>query len=111
MKSIIQPIRNRCYLCGRRNGYGLDPLDKHHVFGGALRSKSERYGLTVYLCHSTCHEFGEGAVHVNGEVNRVLQARVQKKAMEHYGWTVGEWRKHFYKNYLLEGDDVSGKFL
>ena len=41
-----------CFLCGR-NGAD-DPLDKHHIFGGAYRKKSERYGLTVYLCHDRC---------------------------------------------------------
>ena len=53
----------------------------------------------------SCHEFGEKAVHVNAEVNRALQSEVQKIAMEHYGWTVEEWRKLFYKNYLLEEDE------
>lgn len=38
-----------CWLCGR-NGTA-EPLDKHHIFGGAYRKKSEKYGLTVYLCH------------------------------------------------------------
>ena len=106
-KSIIQPTKERCYLCGRRAGYGLESLDKHHVFGGckAIRDKSEHYGLTVYLHHMSCHEFGEKAVHVNAEVNRALQSKVQKIAMEHYGWTVEEWRKLFYKNYLLEEDE------
>lgn len=50
-----------CWLCGR-NGTA-EPLDKHHIFGGACRKKSEKYGLTVYLCHGSCHIFGEKAVH------------------------------------------------
>lgn len=50
-----------CWLCGR-NGTA-EPLDKHHIFGGAYRKKSEKYGLTVYLCHGSCHIFGEKAVH------------------------------------------------
>lgn len=37
-----------CWLCGR-NGNG-DPLECHHIFGGAMRKKSEKYGLKVYLC-------------------------------------------------------------
>ena len=80
-------------------GY-VEPLDKHHIFGGALRSKSERYGLTVYLHHNKCHIFGDNAVHRNAKINRKLQAYAQKKAMEHYGWDTNRFIKEFYKNYL-----------
>ena len=38
-----------CWLCGA-NGYS-DHLDRHHIFGGPYRKKSEKYGLVVYLCH------------------------------------------------------------
>lgn len=96
--SIIQTDKRRCFLC-KQAAYG-DPLDKHHIFFGALRKKSEKYGLTVYLHHSKCHIFGENAVHVNADINRKLQAHAQKKAMEHYGWSVDDFRAEFYKNYL-----------
>lgn len=99
-KSIIQKDNERCYLCGR---YACgDPLDKHHVFGGASRSKSEHYGLTVYLHHFCCHIFGESAVHKNSEVDHSLKEEVQKLAMEHYGWTVDDFRAVFGKNYIQE---------
>lgn len=98
MKSIIQKDRERCYLCkGYANG---DPLDLHHIFFGANRKKSDKYGLTVYLHHNTCHIFGKNSVHQNAEVCRALQARVQKKAMEHYGWTEDDFRREFGKSYL-----------
>ena len=35
-----------CWLCGR-NGTA-EPLDKHHIFGGAYRKKSEKYGLREF---------------------------------------------------------------
>lgn len=98
MKSILQDDKSRCYLCGG-NGCG-DPLDKHHVFNGAMRNKSEKYGLTVYLHHSKCHIFGKDSVHGNANINRKLQADAQRKAMQHYGWTEDDFRKLFYKNYL-----------
>jgi hypothetical protein len=98
MDSIIQKDKTKCFLC-KQNACG-DPLDKHHVFFGAMRSKSEKYGLTVYLHHNKCHIFGENAVHRNAEVNRKLQAFAQKKAMKVYGWDVDTFRKEFYKNYL-----------
>ena len=48
----------RCFLCGR-NDTG-DPLERHHIFGGANRKKSEKYGLVVYLCGNRCHRNGRG---------------------------------------------------
>ena len=56
---------NTCWLCGA-NGCA-DPLDKHHIFGGSNRKKSERMGLVVYLCHHRCHIFGKKAVHQDKE--------------------------------------------
>lgn len=98
MKSILQDDATRCYICG---GYACgDPLDKHHVFGGAMRSKSEKYGLTVYLHHAQCHIFGKYAVHQNAEINNALKAKAQTKAMQYYGWDVDDFRREFYKNYL-----------
>lgn len=98
MESILQKDKTKCFIC-KQNPCG-DPLDKHHVFGAALRSKSEKYGLTVYIHHNKCHIFGENAVHRNAEINRKLQAFAQKKAMKHYGWSVEDFRKKFYTNHL-----------
>ena len=98
MDSIIQKDKTRCFLCGM-NSY-VEPLDKHHIFGGALRNKSERYGLTVYLHHDRCHIFGDKSVHKNAKIDRKLKAYAQANAMEHYGWDVEQFIKEFYKNYL-----------
>lgn len=97
-KSIIQHDTTKCFLCGLPAGG--DPLDKHHVFAGALRKKSEKYGLTVYLHHHKCHIFGPDAAHQSGETADFLHKVGQKVAMKEYGWTVEEFRKEFYKNYL-----------
>ena len=59
---------HECWLCGR-NG-SVDPLDKHHIFGGPYRKKSEKYGLVVYLCHDRCHIFGPDAAHNNKDTMR-----------------------------------------
>lgn len=91
-------MERTCYLCGR-NG-AKDHLDKHHIFGGAYRNKSEHYGLTVYLCHDRCHENGEHAVHRDAGVMRELRQYGQRKAMEENGWTVGDFIREFGKNYL-----------
>lgn len=70
----------RCFLCGR-NDSG-DPLERHHIFGGANRKKSEKYGLVVYLCGNRCHRNG------------------QLKAMEEQRWTEADFRREFGKSYL-----------
>ena len=87
-----------CWLCGR-NG-SADPLDRHHIFGGAYRSKSEKYGLVVDLCHSSCHIFGQYAVHHNAETMRFLRRWGQQKAMRENNWTTADFIREFGKDYL-----------
>lgn len=88
----------RCFLCGM-NG-ASDPLDKHHIFGGPYRKKSEKYGLYVYLCHRKCHIFGAASVHQNVDQMRRLKRYGQIKAMTENNWTKAEFISHFGRNYL-----------
>lgn len=90
----------RCWLCGR-NGQA-DILDTHHIFGGAYRRKSEKLGLTVYLCHHDCHIFGPAAAHRNAETMQQLHEYGQRLAMARFGWTEDEFRREFGKSYLLK---------
>ena len=99
MKSILQKDKTSCYLCGGR-GTSLDPLDVHHVFFGALRSKSDKYGLTVYLHHNKCHIFGRDAVHVNRATDLAIKKSAQIAAMKKYRWTEQDFINQFYKNYI-----------
>lgn len=92
--------KKTCWLCGR-NGNG-DPLDKHHIFGGPWRKKSEKYKLVVYLCHNRCHLFGPQAVHNNTETMQMLHEYGQRKAMAEHGWSIDDFRREFGKNYLDE---------
>lgn len=94
-----------CWLCGR-NG-STDPLDRHHIFGGPYRKKSERYGLTVRLCHDRCHIFGESAAHQNADTMLRLHQYGQRKVMEEQGWTTERFIKEFGKNYLEVDDDTT----
>lgn len=87
-----------CWLCGA-NG-ASDPLDRHHIFGGPYRKKSEKYGLTVYLCHSSCHIFGQYSAHQNKNTAQKLHQYGQRLAMEQNGWTIDEFIKEFGRNYL-----------
>lgn len=88
----------KCWLCGK-NG-SADPLDRHHIFGGANRKKSEKYGLVVYLCHHDCHIFGPNAAHNNAETMLKIRQYGQKKAMEENDWTTADFIREFDRNYL-----------
>lgn len=87
-----------CSLCDE-----YEVLEHHHIFGGALRKKSEKYGLVVYLCHR-CHNEPPNGVHHNRETRRVVQVYGQLKAMREQGWTVEDFRREFYKNYLEDNE-------
>ena len=97
MKSIIQEDREHCFICGRNARADYWGLDEHHVYGGANRKMSEKYGLKVYICHDRCHLNG---VHKDADLNRQVQAIVQKRAMQYYGWTTQDFIRIFRKNYL-----------
>lgn len=93
MKSIIHDGR-RCYLCGS----DYEALDWHHIFGGANRKWSEKYGLKVRLCHNRCHIFGERSVHKCKETSDKLKVIGQKKFEETH--TRQEFMEIFGKNYI-----------
>lgn len=97
-KSIVQDKKEgRCFLCGAR---GIQ-LEEHHVFGGGCRKLSEHFGLKVYLCHA-CHNEPPAGVHFSGEEREKLQARVQKIAMRHFGWTTEDFIRIFGRNFVFE---------
>ena len=91
-------MERKCFLCGR-NGVG-DPLDKHHIFGGPYRGKSEKYGLYVYLCHNRCHIYGNMSAHKNQKTMRQLKRYGQLKAMKENGWSTDDFIREFGKNYV-----------
>lgn len=95
--SILQGDMESCIRCGR-NGY-TDHLDRHEVFGGAMRQKSKELGLWVLLCHTRCHE-GKNGVHRDHDYNLALRRTAQRFAMDKYGWSVYEFRARFRNNYL-----------
>lgn len=72
-KSIMTTDGERCYLCGK-----YLPVEWHHIFGGANRKNSERYGLVVPLCHM-CHNEPPDGVHFNEEKNIELKKEGQLK--------------------------------
>jgi hypothetical protein len=88
----------RCFLCGRSGAQ--DPLERHHIFGGAYRGKSEKYGAVVWLCGDRCHRNGKSAVHRNGDQIRRLRRYGQLTIMKDEGWTEDDFRREFGKSYL-----------
>ena len=87
MKSVLQKKR-RCLFCGSA------AVERHHVFEGAHRSASDRYGLTVYLCRK--HHM---LVHADEALNRRLKSEAQEKAMKVYGFGDKEWLDIFRRNW------------
>ena len=87
-----------CFLCGA-NG-NADPLERHHIFGGALRNKSEKYGLVVYLCGDKCHRNGRNAAHRSRKTADKLKAYGQRKYMQEYNAAIDDFVKEFGKNYI-----------
>ena len=84
-----------CFLCGK-----VGPLEEHHVFPGALRKKSERYGLKVGLCGESCHRNGRTSAHQCRETADALKQFWQIRYMMQHRASVSDFRAEFGKNYL-----------
>lgn len=93
MKSIIQKHKNHCFVCQQQ---GI--LEEHHIFFGANRKLSEKYGLKVSLCYE--HHRGTNGVHgKNGkQLNEKLKQIAQRRFEQDH--TREDFIKIFGKNYL-----------
>lgn len=87
-------MKGICFICGKWGN-----VEKHHIFGGAYRQKSDKYDLTVYLCHS-CHNEPPKGAHHNKETMLALRQWGQTKAMNEQQWTITDFIREFGKNYL-----------
>ena len=95
MKSIIQDNYNICYICGKQ------ATEEHHIFNGANRTKSEKYGLKVKLCHD-CHNRDKKhhSVHFDKNIDLWLCKIGEEAYIKHYSKTKEEFLKEFKRNYL-----------
>lgn len=84
--------KDRCFMCGSKNW-----LEEHHIFGGANRKLSTKYGLTVYLCHN-CHNEPPNGVHHNQERMMWLKQRGQEYFEKNNPEL--DFKQIFGKNYL-----------
>ena len=91
--SILQDEKE-CFLSGT-----LEGLERHHIYGGANRRNSAKYGLWVWLRHDLHNEPPDG-VHFNAANNRILQGIAQKAFMLRY--PDKDFIKIFGRNYLDE---------
>ena len=93
-----------CFLCGN-----YETVERHHLFGGPLRKKADKLGLTVYLC-PWCHQYDADSAHRSMEVRRYLRQYGQRKAMKEQDWTADDFIREFGKNWLDEEElDGNGK--
>lgn len=97
----IMPIDGfKCYKCQQ-----WKPTERHEIFFGSgskyngSRDKSKQYGLWVPLC-ADCHRNAPDAVHNCAATRLRLEQDGQRHAMAYYHWTVSDFRRRFYKNYL-----------
>lgn len=82
-----------CFVCGR-----LCHTHKHHIFGGANRKWSEKYGLYVHLCPED-HNMSDRGVHFNKELMDDLH-RIGQETFERKCGSREEFMKVFGRNYL-----------
>lgn len=90
-------IYGTCTLCGAS---GM--MELHHVFPGALRSKSGDLGYLEPLCGEKCHRLGRYAVHQCRQTADKLKEYFQIRYMIEHHASIADCRKVFYKNYVSE---------
>lgn len=83
-----------CFICGTTFN-----LHKHHIYGGANRSKSERDGCWCYLC-APHHNMSDRGVHFDREKNLWLKNTCQKLWMTKYKKTEEDFIKEYGRSYL-----------
>lgn len=83
-----------CFFCG-----ATQRLERHHIFGGANRKKSDKDGLVVDLCHE-CHNEPPYGVHHNKEMMLELHQYGERLWLEQHDATIEDFIKAYGKNYL-----------
>lgn len=77
---------------------GASPVERHHIFGGSNRAKSEKYGFVVPL-RPDLHPNGVFAGKNAKEIDTHLKQMAQEYFEAHYG-TREQFREEFGKSYL-----------
>lgn len=96
LTSIFTDDMNTCYFQKRCDG-----IERHHVFGGPNRKKSEKYGFVIPL-HYTLHPNGAGC-ELSHEERKALDLFLKQVCERWYLENVGsiyDWIQEFGKSYL-----------
>ena len=90
-KSIMQDEK-KCWVTG-----STENLHRHHVFFGAYRQSSEKYGCWVWL-RADWHNMSDYGVHFNKELDLTLKKICQERFERIYDHKL--FMAVFGKNYL-----------
>lgn len=90
--SILTDDLDHCMYTGK------SPVERHHVFGGSCRSKSERYGFIAPLSPEL-HPNGVHASVASVSIDMELKQRCQRYYEMVYG-TREQFIKEFIRSYL-----------
>lgn len=92
LTSVFTEDMDHCYFTGAA------PVERHHIFGGSNRKRSEKYGFVVPL-RPDLHPNGVFAGPDAKEIDTKLKTMAQEYYEEHYG-TRDDFRREFGKSYL-----------
>lgn len=90
--SVFTDDMDHCYFTGTA------PVERHHIFGGANRKNSEKYGFVVPL-RPDLHPNGVYA----GQSAKLIDVKLKTMAQEHFEREYGtrdDFRRIFGKSYL-----------
>lgn len=96
--SILTDDLTTCIECGKRNCN----INLHEIFYGTGKRKlSIKYGLVIPLCDDKCHDqVNSRGIHFDVVMRDKWHKIGQQKAMEHYDWSIEDFRDVFGKSYL-----------
>ena len=85
-----------CYRCGKMCIPDEGRMDEHHIFEGANRHTSDKYGLLIHVCRD-CHMF----IHSKDgkEIRDYLHRAGQELYEDRYG-SRQDFIKDFIQSYL-----------
>lgn len=92
LKSVFTDDMEHCYFTGAA------PVERHHIFGGSNRSRSERYGFVIPL-RPDLHPNGVFA----GSDAKDIDVKLKQMAQTYYEENIGsreQFRSEFGKSYL-----------
>ena len=92
MEESIMQDEKECFIT--HSTYGLQ---KHHIYGGPFRTKSDKYGCWIWLRHDW-HTGTSYAVHSNRKLMLLLRKECQKEFEKKYSHEF--FMKLFKKDYL-----------